>query len=82
MIISDLIEESTLADGMKPHQCPLFSRSLLGVLAASFSEYKMQAPESSGLLDYIYSWLNLYRSTNEVLTMTRKGFHSLREHPS
>ena len=81
-IISDLIEEFVLVDGIKSHQCSLFSRSLLGVLAASFPEYKLQAPESSGLLNYVYSWLNLYRSTSEVLTMTRKGFHSLREHPS
>ena len=81
-MISNLIDESTLMDGTKPHQCSLFSRSLLGVLAASFPEYKMQAPASSKLVDYLYSLLNLYKSNSEVLTMTCKGFHSLRKHPS
>jgi len=78
--ISITIEDAVSGGRIKPHQCSLFSRSLLGVTAASFPGYVTEPPEAMsgyrhhmyGLRRHLYSWFDFYNPNHEVLEITWK----------
>jgi len=78
--ISNLIEASISMGSIRPHQCSLFSRSLLGVMATSFPGYVRGVPESVGLHRYLYSWFD-YKPNHEVLRIMQTVLKELGEYP-
>ena len=85
--ISEIIEDDVSLDNIKPHQCSLFSRSLLGVIATLFPGYAMGRPESmDGPLHYLYgllhAWFDFRKPNHKVLKITRNVLKELSEHPT
>ena len=79
--ISNRIEYSVEKSRIKPHQCSLFSRSLLGVMATSFPGYVTGPPESvGGLRRHLYSWFDPCKPNDEVLSITRNVLRELSEY--
>jgi len=81
--ISKRIEDDVSLNRIKPHQCSLFSRSLLGVMATLFHGYAMGQPESvdGPLYGLLYSWFDFHKRNHEVLKVTQNVLRGLSEYP-
>jgi len=83
-----MIEASVSTGSIKPHQCSLFSRSLLGVMATSFPGYVRGPPESVdgphrylyGLRRYLCSWFD-HKPNHEVVRIMETVLKELGEYP-
>ncbi|KIM56299.1 hypothetical protein SCLCIDRAFT_1220461 [Scleroderma citrinum Foug A] len=74
--VSNIIKTAGMMGRIEPHQCSLFARSLLGVLATSFPGYVMEPPESVDeplhhMYGLLYSWFDLGKPNDVALRVVQ-----------
>ena len=84
--VSNIIKTAGMVGRIEPHQCSLFARSLLGVLATSFPGYVMEPPESVDeplhyMYGLLYSWFDLGKPNDVALGVVQSVLSELSEYP-